>query len=134
MHIYLIFLLTLFITGGALGQSTLTIRISNLRNDKGLVYLELLDENENSLQGDSAKIGNNSCTFTLAKLTPERYAFKFFHDENENRELDTNWLGIPKEGFGFSNNPKSRYGPPDFELTIFDFKQDTTIVCLINYL
>ncbi|GAB4325351.1 MAG: hypothetical protein Kow00127_18070 [Bacteroidales bacterium] len=134
MRIYLIFSLTLFITGGALGQSTLTIRITNLRNNIGVVWLELLDEKENSLQGDSAKIENNSCTITFAKLTPGRYAFKCFHDENENRELDTNWLGIPKEGFGFSNNPKSRFGPPDFELTIFDFKQDTTIVCLINYL
>ena len=41
------------------------------------------------------------------------------HDENRNGKLDTNFLGIPKEGVGASNNPKSRFGPPSFEESMF---------------
>ena len=42
------------------------------------------------------------------------YAFSFFHDLNNNKKLDTNFLGIPKEPYGFSNNKKGRFGPPKF--------------------
>ena len=38
-------------------------------------------------------------------LPPGTYAVQVMHDENENNKLDTNFLGIPTEGYGFSNNP-----------------------------
>ncbi len=41
------------------------------------------------------------------------YALALIHDENGNGKLDT-MMGIPKEGFGFSNNPAIRFGPPSF--------------------
>ena len=43
------------------------------------------------------------------------YAVSVFHDENMNRKLDKNFVGIPREGYGTSNNPKRKMGPPDFE-------------------
>jgi uncharacterized protein (DUF2141 family) len=68
-------------------------------------------------------------------LKPGKYAFKYFHDENNNnKKMDTNVIGIPKEGYGFSNNAKGRFGPPDFKDTIFEIKNDTTIICTINYI
>lgn len=41
------------------------------------------------------------------------YAIAVIHDENGNSKLDT-FVGIPREGFGFSRNPKIRFGPPRF--------------------
>ena len=38
-----------------------------------------------------------------------------FHDENMNQKLDKDFVGIPKEGYGASNNPKKKIGPPSFE-------------------
>jgi uncharacterized protein (DUF2141 family) len=55
------------------------------------------------------------------------YSFRFFHDENENEDIDTNWLGIPREGFGFSNNPKMLFGPPKFKKTLFDLNESKTL-------
>jgi len=43
-----------------------------------------------------------------------QYAIKVFHDENANGELDINFLGIPKESYGFSNHARGRFGPPPF--------------------
>jgi len=37
------------------------------------------------------------------------YAVSVFHDENENQKLDKDFVGIPKEGYGASNNPKKRW-------------------------
>ncbi len=43
-----------------------------------------------------------------------RYSIKAFHDENNNSKLDTNFLGMPTERYGFSNNARGRFGPPSF--------------------
>ena len=49
-----------------------------------------------------------------------------FHDLNENDIHDINFLGIPKEPYGFSNNAKALFSAPDFEKTLFDFDAKTT--------
>ena len=43
------------------------------------------------------------------------------HDENKNEKLDFNDTGVPIEGYGHSNNPAKRPGPPDFSETKFAF-------------
>ncbi len=54
---------------------------------------------------------------TTARLTlpAGRYAIAVLHDENSNHKLDRNFVGIPKEGFGFTNNPKVRLTAPGFD-------------------
>ena len=48
------------------------------------------------------------------------YAIGLYVDSNKNEKLDTNFLGIPTEQFGFSNNAKGRFGPPSFESASFE--------------
>ena len=43
------------------------------------------------------------------------YAIKLFHDENMDGELDSNFLGIPTEDHGFSNNASGTFGPADYD-------------------
>ncbi|RNC79618.1 MAG: DUF2141 domain-containing protein [Balneola sp.] len=43
------------------------------------------------------------------------YAIAVYHDKNENGKLDTNFLGIPKESYGFSNNARGRFGPASWD-------------------
>ena len=50
----------------------------------------------------------------LTGVTPGRYAVSVFHDQNSNAKLDT-FLGVPREGFGFSRNPVIRFGAPKFD-------------------
>ena len=47
------------------------------------------------------------------------YAIAIYHDENNNGKLDTNFLGVPKEPFGFSNNARALLGPPKFSAAAF---------------
>jgi uncharacterized protein (DUF2141 family) len=51
------------------------------------------------------------------------YAVSVFHDENMNGKLDKNFVGAPKEGYGASNNPKKRMGPPKFDEAKFSADQ-----------
>lgn len=56
----------------------------------------------------------------LSGIAPGTWALAVMHDENGNGRLDR-FLAIPREGFGFSRNPRLRMGPPRYEDVRFDF-------------
>jgi len=60
-------------------------------------------------------ITNKTSTVVFKNLPYGTYAVAVFHDENGNGELDTNLLGIPKEGMGSSNDAPASFGPPEWE-------------------
>jgi uncharacterized protein (DUF2141 family) len=97
------------------------VSVSNLRNVNGLVGVALFrtnkgfpDKTEGAIEGKSfsAKAGEE---IVFDNLPYGTYAISVLHDENGNRKMDKNFIGIPKEGFGTSNNPKIRRGPPSFD-------------------
>jgi len=55
----------------------------------------------------------------LNDVAPGTYAIKAFHDVDRNGQLDTNFMGIPKEPYGFSNDAMGTFGPPSFEQAAF---------------
>ena len=50
-----------------------------------------------------------------------------------NKEIDTNWMGMPTEGYGFSNEVKGALGPPSHEKILFEIANDTTVQCTPLY-
>jgi uncharacterized protein (DUF2141 family) len=132
--LYLI--MSLFLAMGPtllLGQNsgTLIIKIGSLRNDNGQVAISIHNSNdgfpggkESMIQAKSVKIKNGKAIAEFDNLPFGEYGVSAFHDENSNQEIDTNWLGIPKEGVGASNNAKGRMGPPKYEDAKFEFKND----------
>jgi uncharacterized protein (DUF2141 family) len=58
------------------------------------------------------KIRETQARCDFEDIPPGTYALAVIHDENMNGKLDTNWLGIPKEGYGFSNAVKAMRGAP----------------------
>ena len=59
-----------------------------------------------------------AASISFSDVAPGTYALSLIHDENANGKLDTS-LAIPKEGFGFSRNPKITFGPPKFKAASF---------------
>jgi uncharacterized protein (DUF2141 family) len=55
------------------------------------------------------------------------YAVAIIHDENSNGELDKNTLGVPKEGYGFSNDAMGQYGPPEWMQSSFAFQDKESL-------
>ena len=95
-------------------QYSLRVEINNLENNKGVVIVDLLDKHEETVMDEKSEITNNKCTIIFEDLKAGTYAIRCFHDENNNGELDTNFIGIPKEGFGFSNDAFGKFGPKKF--------------------
>ncbi|MBO6525165.1 MAG: DUF2141 domain-containing protein [Balneolaceae bacterium] len=53
------------------------------------------------------------------------YAIAVYHDKNKNGKLDTNFLGIPKEDYGFSNNARGKFGPASWEDAKFSISEQS---------
>ena len=105
----------------------LEIVVTNFESDKGFLVVGLLNsaaqydaENQMFRSDTEVAIRDGVATVTYEGLPFGSYAVKVFHDENTNAELDTNFVGFPKEGFGFSNNAMGKFGPPSFEQARFD--------------
>ena len=96
--------------------------IASLRNDRGTIFCSLYNS-EDGFPMDGGKAfrraetkprgGRASCTFP--DLPAGTYAIGLLHDENDNGKMDTNFVGLPKEGYGASNDAKSTFGPPKFK-------------------
>ena len=132
--LFLILFVLTVIPLNSFGQVTLSIEINQLRNNNGQVLLEFNNEKGERIMGITQKIVDAKCTIVIKNLTPGKYAFKYFHDENNNNDIDVNWLGIPKEGYGFSNDANGTFGPPPFKKMIFEIKGDTILKYVPNYI
>ena len=101
------------------------ITLTNVRNAKGDLLL-CLNRNPKhfpdcNADPEARKLlvpAKGAGKLTFDNLVPGTYAFSIFHDENRNRKLDT-MMAMPREGFGFSRNPKVRFGPPKFAQVAF---------------
>ncbi len=107
----------------------LTIKITGFENDKGDCWFALDNSEEVYESDDSVFIGkilpikNNQVIVEIDSLKYGYYAIKVFHDENSNRKLDTDFLGIPTEDYGYSNNVSAWFGAPSWERAKFFFNQ-----------
>jgi uncharacterized protein (DUF2141 family) len=108
-------------------QANLTVEIIELKNNSGKIMFQLFDENEKIISREIGNIENKKCVIIVKGLNPGKYAVRYYHDENQNMEMETNFVGKPLEGYGFSNNVTSKFGPPAFEKWLFELKNDMKI-------
>ncbi len=136
------------ITGGfaasaaAKGQ-TITARATNLRNDRGALQCTLFldrkgypDRPEQAVMTRRTAIApDRSAACVFEDVPPGEYALSAYHDENANDELDRNFLGIPKEGYGFSNNHTHALSAPSWEESRFTVVagQDLVLEVTLRY-
>jgi uncharacterized protein (DUF2141 family) len=135
MKILTVFLISwLFAPMMIFGQITLTVEIEQLRNNKGKLLLELNTDKEEVIKGFAGTIAANKSFVVINDLKPGKFAFRYFHDENNDEKLNTNFMGIPKEGYGFSNNAKGSFGPPSFDKMVFEITKSDTMRCTVTYI
>ena len=98
----------------------LSVVVKPVRSGNGHISVAVYDSSMNFLmrgrQIAAADVSPvvESTTIVFMGLPPGNYAVAAFHDENDSGEFDTNFLGIPVEGYGFSNGAEAFLGPPSF--------------------
>ena len=129
-------LATVLVIGLPLSASadTLTVTVNNIKK-AGEIHVAVYD-NAKAFEADRGEKGGAAPGITegtiqmvkpgsvtyIYELPPGTYAIGIFHDVNLNNKMDNNFLGIPVEQFGFSNNAHALFGPPDFDDAAFVLK------------
>ena len=109
------------------------VKVLNIRNSTGTVACALFESPvgfpieylHNATNIMVIKIRDAQARFDFLDIPPGTYALAVVHDENMNGKLDTNWMTIPKEGYGFSNDAKALLGPPSFSAARFQYDGET---------
>ena len=118
----------------------ITVKVVDLRSNDGKVGLTLFNaeegfpsEPDNAIAKKYIEIKDKTAQATFENVAEGKYAIAVYHDEDEDGEIETNWIGIPKEGTGSSNNPKSRMGPPRYKDCEFDTRQSKELIIKMKY-
>jgi len=117
----------------------LSVKIEGLKSMKGNLLFGLYNNGSNfpdkkfALAGKVLPISSKTESFSFENLKPGKYAVAIIHDEDKDGGLSTNFIGIPKEGFGFSNNVMGIMGPPSFEKAAVILSKDKLITIKLRY-
>jgi uncharacterized protein (DUF2141 family) len=125
----------------AVPTAKLTIVVNQLPNQKGEVCMRIYAKEQGFPQTSKGVVQSGCTKITGRSVTKEFYGLKYgtyavalFHDENGDGKLNTNFLGIPREGFGISNNPPVRASAPKFTNSSFTLRKDTIIKIGMKYI
>lgn len=129
-------------TASAVSASTLTAEVGGLRNRNGQLCFSIFSNGQgfptngdNAVQNKCVKITSAPMKVTFKSLSSGNYAIAVLHDENNDRQANRNFLGLPTEGFGFSRNPMIVASPPKFDdAAVSVAGQNTTTQIQLKYL
>jgi uncharacterized protein (DUF2141 family) len=118
------------------------VKILDIRNSTGTVACALFESPEGfpteylhfatNMMVIKVRATKARCDFE--DIPPGTYALAVIHDENMNGKLDTNWLGVPTEGYGFSNDAKALLGAPSFSAASFPYDgQNLELTISLHY-
>lgn len=119
MKLILMICLTLPFLSNA--QNSLFIEVQGVKNSEGTISYAVYNKSDGFLEfekvyrSDSTQAIEGITHLVINDLPMGNYALAVFHDENNNKVLDTNWLGMPRENVGFSNARMKTFGPPSFK-------------------
>jgi uncharacterized protein (DUF2141 family) len=113
----LVFLCAL--TAPVLADTPVTVEVRNVANAEGSMVLNVYDNSkdwlETGMRRETAPVdGQSTVTFEL-DLPPGNYAFHAYQDLDDDGEMKSNFIGIPKEPTAVSNDAKGRFGPPKYK-------------------
>jgi len=129
-----------FISMANAQTGTLNVEVSGINDIKGLMSIGLYSNKEGfpdkgkEYRGADVKVTGQTIVYVFKDVPFDTYAIAIFHDINSNTKLDKNFLGIPKEGYAFSNNLFGAFGsPPGFKDASFQITGDKTIKITVEY-
>lgn len=126
---------------GRKGDVRLIVQVGALRSNAGEVSITIYPSDPERFLAPRGKLLRQRVK-TSAPMTQacfnlpvaDAYAVAVYHDANADREFDRNTLGMPTEGYGFSNDAPTKYAAPSYDAARFMVKPgDNTIRIKIRY-
>ena len=137
MNRFTLFILFLVLCSPLTSQAAdLHINVVGLRSAQGEIHFGLFNRPEafpkgERLAGTRVKVTSGTVTAVFRDLQPGTYAVSLYHDENSNGRFDKNFLGLPQEGYGFSNDARPNLlGPPSFTKASFTVDEHQKVITI----
>jgi uncharacterized protein (DUF2141 family) len=115
------------------GQTKLTVQVTGVRAAKGEMAITLYPDDPKRFLAPRSKMARVRAVAQAPMTTacfwlpdPGYYAVSVYHDENANHDFDRTLVGLPAEGFAFSNNPPTPTALPPFKAVRFKAGEDET--------
>ena len=109
-------------------KHSLYITVKNIKSAKGAIMVAVYDNKKdymkNPVYDHRATVDAEGKLKMQLEMPFGNYAITIFHDVDDDGKLDSNFVGIPKEPYGFSNNATGSFGPPGFDDTLMEFKDE----------
>ncbi len=118
---------------------SLKITVNGIKQISGKIELSLYNNPETfpkdneEYKSVSIPVKSNSVSCTINNLPAGKYALAYYHDANSDNRCNRNFIGIPKEGFGFSNNVKPGFRAPSFSSCKINLYKNKSIDLHILY-
>jgi uncharacterized protein (DUF2141 family) len=119
-------------------EDCVLIRAHNIRNSDGVVRYAIYTPENKFTSHDVFAEGvvdahEGTTTFLIQNIPDGEYAIAILHDEDNSGDMNYA-VGIPKEGFGFSNDAKVKMAPPKFQAASFIKKGEIMLRIKIRYM
>lgn len=117
----------------------LTINVQNIKSTKGEIVIGVFNAEKGFLKEGAAfknytlPIKDGTETIVINDLPEGEYAVSLFHDENSDKTCNLNFLGIPKEAYGFSNNIKPKFSAPSYSDCKFLLKKNQVLDIVLRH-
>ena len=107
----------------------IVVQVDALKTNKGLVICDLYDDDtgfpnepQRALERVKVRPVGEKAVCVFPDVKAGRYAVAIWHDVNVDQKLNSNWVGVPTEPVGVSNNAKGKFGPPKFQDAAFEYR------------
>jgi uncharacterized protein (DUF2141 family) len=130
---YLLIAVLLCTFGTHNNSSDLTIEIMNIEQTKGKIRIGVYNDADKfpkeggAIRSESFEVRGKILKCVLKNLPYGEYAIALYHDINDDNVCNMNFVGMPLEPYGFSNNAKPKLSAPSFTSTKFKFNQPAQI-------
>lgn len=110
-------------------QGKVEVTVKNIQELKGTIRMAVYSGEDNFMQKEltskDVKVTGKEVVVVFENVKAGEYAISTYHDVDNNKELNTGFMGIPKEPYGFSNDARGTFGPPTYEKAKFKVTGDT---------
>ncbi len=121
-------------------DTSIKVKVTGVSSEKGEVLAALFASSQ-GFPGDAsaaykvarATAANGTAMLEFSNVPRGTYAIALFHDTNNDGVLNTNRLGIPKEGYGVSKNVKNLFSGPTYKQCVFQHTTETSLTIILRY-
>ena len=138
MKFYSMLILCFFSKFSLAQKYNLTVTATDFPDNVGQAYIGLYRQQDQFPEinkqyiGKVVAISSKKASIVFTQLAKGNYAIAVFHDRNKNGILDKNFLGVPTEEYGFSNNARNTFSAPSFKDASISLSGNKTISIIVK--